>query len=383
MKELRYTPESIGRDDPGFARSTELYLNSTPPKGGGRIGVGMTDTGAANAIMPALKLLDPVVSIRVLAREVAANVVSSDPHLRIAARHWHPSHRIENIRADVILTGMASNPTLELLINAAAYEKGIPSVAIEDYPGAYGSELRNCLEDPFLRPDRIMVMNVWAKDANLEALRWLKPEQVLVTGQPAFDYIAQEDPDGKKKEIYPELGLDEGEELVVFMGQKRGTPRAFEMVVDGLPRDLDYRLAIRRHPRDVVPMEVYEDMAGPLRSRLVNTDNFPTSVIGAIADRVITIFSTEGMSSVMRGKPTLHILNREVLAETEVPNIVVPVTRASHVINQISESRSLIARLFNPDANAGLQEEMALWKPDGKAGERVARSLIEIAQGNL
>jgi hypothetical protein len=84
----------------------------------------------------------------------------------------------------------------------------------------------------------------------------------------------------------------------------------------------------------------------------------------------------------MRGIPTLHILNQEILQLTEVPGIVVPVVDASHVIRDASLSRRVITNLFNERANQDLQENMSQWKPDGRAGERVAAALVDIAQGH-
>lgn len=384
----RYTPESIGRIDPKFAESTNFYRNINPDqRRGRRLLVAMTDTGAAKAILPALEILNDNNKIGVLARETAANEIEQSADF-YKTPHFDPSDRIDwgLDYASIVLTGMASNPTLELLAHKASFEleyydekRKKKVVAIEDYPGAYGAGLKDAFKRPELRPNRLLVMNEWAKNANLAELPWLNPDYVYPTGQPAFDYIASEDRRAIKAAVYERSGVSNSDQLVVWMGQKGGTKEAFEMFIDGVFQVRgDFRLAIRRHPRDVVGIEEYEELAGPLKSRLVKTDGIPTNEVGAAADYVATIFSTEGLSSVMRGIPTLHILSREILDLTEVPEIVVPVLDASHVITDASQSRFVIANLFNERANQDLQENMALWKPDGKAAERVARVLVSM-----
>jgi len=381
-----YTPESIGRTDPSFAESTNLYMNiNSGQRKGRRLLVAMTDTGAAKGILPALKILNDSNKVGVLAREAAAVEVEASTRFH-KTPHFDPSRRLKRglDQASIVLTGMASNPTLEFLTHKAANEikfyddeRKMKVVAFEDYPGAYGSELKGAFERPELRPNRLLVMNDWAKNANLAELPWLNPDHVYPTGQPAFDYIATEDRKAIKSSVYKKSGVSHSDKLVVWMGQKGGTKEAFEMFIDGVSQVRgDFRLAIRRHPRDIVPLDEYEELAGPLKSRLVKTDGIPTSEVGAAADYVATIFSTEGLSSVMREIPTLHILDPKILALTEVPGIVVPVENASHVIRDASQSRRVVMELFNERANQDLLGNMALWKPDGKAAERVAQTLI-------
>lgn len=392
MSRKEYTPKSIGRVDPTFAESTHYYRNINPDQRvGRRLLVAMTDTGEARAILPALEILNDKNKIGVLAREAAATEVDQSPYFA-RTPHFDPSDRLHYAldQSSIVLTGMASNPTLELLTHKAANEvkyyedkRRMKMAAIEDYPGGYPDSMKEGFDrDPQTRPNRLMVMNEWAKEANLAALPWFDPDHVLVTGQPAFDYIATEDRQQVKNDVYQQAGIQKGDDLVVWMGQKGGTKEAFEIFIDGLSQvQGNFRLAIRRHPRDVVLMEEYEDMTGKLRSRVVRTDGIPTSQVGAAADRLVTIFSTEGLSSVMREIPTLHILTPEILALTESPNVVVPVLDASHVIKDVSEGRRIIAQLFSERANQDLQEKMAQWKPDGKAGERVAAALVDIARG--
>lgn len=385
MSELAFIPGRIGRIDPTF-ESIRFLKTAVPElgRGGLRIWVAVTDTGAANAMSPALRILNAENQFMVMAREAGAETISKSGINFDTAPSSHPSRRLEMLIGDVVLTGMASNPTLELLTHKAANEKEIPIAAIEDYPGAYGSELKASFNNPQLRPSRLMVMNEWAKKANLADLPWLNPDHVLITGQPAFDPIAAENRPAIKSDVYSRAGIQDSDKLVVWMGQKGGTREAFEMFIDGLTQVKgDFRLAIRRHPRDVVTMGEYEQLSGPLRSRLVKTEGLPTSEVGAAADYLATIFSTEGLSSIMRGIPTLHILAPEILARTEIPGVVVPVVDASHVIADASQSRSVIANLFNERANQDLQEKMNLWRPDGRASERVAAALVDIAKGLL
>ncbi len=386
MRERKYTPESIGRTDVTFAETVGLYTNARADERRGRlrISAAMTDTGQARAMLPGLDKLTDNHEVRVFAREAAADVIKAEGLAYIKVPHLG-EYNLEWISGDVVLTGMASNPTLELLTNKAANEKGIPVAAIEDYPGAYPVVLKEAFDKyPQTRPNRLMVMNDWAKDANLEQLPWFNPDHVLVTGQPAFDYIATEDRKQMKADLYPQLGLNPEEELVVWMGQRGGTKEAFQLFVDALTQiKADFRLAIRRHPRDVVQMEEYEEMAGVLRPRLVNTDGIPTSAVGAVASRMGTIYSTEAFSAVMRGTPSVHFLTPEILALTESPGTVVPIVDdgSSRAVYDAAQSRSEVAKLFNEDANLELQDKMAAWKPDGKAGGRVATALVKIAEG--
>lgn len=387
----RLNPELVGiSPDPSFAKSTETYQSPLAVKGqktARGIFAAMTDTGAARAMLPALEILAENTAVKLVAREAALDVVKSDLRNLKQKGEMDLRERLERIREGVVFTGMASNPALELLANMVGNEKNKPVAAIEDYPGAYGVELRKQFTAyPNTMPNRLMVMSEWAKDANATALPNMNRDKIYVTGQPAFDYIATEDRAGIKKQVYEQAGILNSDRLVVWMGQKGGTKEAFEMLIDGLSEmPGDFRLAIRRHPRDVVPMEQYEELAGKMRPRLVRTDGIPTSEVGAAGDVVATIFSTEGLSSVLRGIPTLHILTPEILERTEVPGIVVPVVEdgSSHVIRDGSKSRLVIAELFNPNANADRQEAVARWKPDGMAAVRVADTLANMARGRM
>ncbi len=386
MSRLNFTPEAIGILDPAFETSTHLLYYFPRERGSGRLKIwaAVTDTGEANAMSPALRLLAVEHDLLIMGREAGEDTLASSGIDFRIVKGFHSSRRLEGMRGDIALTGLASNSTSELLTHIAAHEKGMKVAAIEDYPGSYGAWLKEHFDINIqTKPNHLFVINNWAKNTNLEKLPWFNSDHVVITGQPAFDYIAFENKHRMKTELYPQIGLSEGEQLVVWMGQKGGTKEAFEMLVDGLAEvDTDFRLAIRRHPRDIVPQEAYESMSGPLRSRLVDTSRIPTSQIGAVADRLITIYSTEGLSSVMRGIPTLHILTPEILSLTESPDILVPVVEdeSSLVIRDSNHSRTVIAELFNEDVIVGLQDRMERWIPDGKAGERVAREVIKIAR---
>lgn len=388
MGQLRYSPERVGRDDPNFGR-TNLLHRFPLTRGEERITLwgAVTDTGAGNAMSPALRELSGTHDLLLLAREAGEDALNAAGLDLITVRGLNPTLRLEGMKGDVVFTGMASNPTLELLMHLAAMNKGIKTAAIEDYPGAYGAEFRGYfMKGLGIKPDYLLVMNQWAKDENLRQVPIFKPDNVIVTGQPAFDGIAVENRKQIKSNVYSQIGMSGGE-LVVWMGQKRGTPEAFELFIDGLlaANPQDFRLVIRRHPRDEVSIDKYEDMAGPFKSRLISTLGIPTSQVGAAADKVVTIFSTEGLFSVMRGIPTVHIMPREILDLTEVPDVVVPVVEdgSSLVIRDPGESRMVIAKLFDVDAVVELKEKMAAWKPDGNAAKRVADALVRIARGQL
>lgn len=392
MSELKYTPERIGRTDPNFESSTQL-LYSFPHLREQRLKIwaGLTDTGAGLAMGPALKILATHHDILILAREAGKDAISSGMDLKPGGR-LSPSRRLELMKGDVFFTGFASNSTLEELMQQAAGHYGRPSVAIEDYPWDFMHSMGPIYQArPDLMQSHLLVINEGSKRHNLAIAGNLgldlSEERVLVTGQPAFDYIATEDIASVRRKVFSDLGLDYDTELVVFMGQKGGTKEAFEILVEGLKKSKilgeKRKLVIRRHPRGSLSADDARDMARGLE--VVDTDHLPTSEIGAAADIITTIASTEGTTGVMRRKPSVHIVTPGVMALTETPKLLIPVVEDGSAIGVKDRDQITVALKTSTDPNYRRQllERDNPWIQDGKSAEKVARALVDIGQGRL
>lgn len=296
------------------------------------------------------------------------------------------------MKGDLFFTGFASNSTLEELMQQAAGNIGRPSAAIEDYPWDFMHSMGPVYQAKSdLMQSHLLVINEGSKRHNLAVAGNLglniPEERILVTGQPAFDYIATEDIVSVRRKVHSDLGLDSDTELVVFMGQKGGTKEAFEILVEGFKKSSilgeKRKLVIRRHPRGSLSAEDARRIARGLP--VVDTDHLPTSEIGAAADVIATIASTEGTTAVMRRKPSIHIVTPGVMLLTETPKLLIPVVEDGSAI-RVTDSQQIAKALqlsTDPNYRRQLVERDNPWIQDGKSAERVATALVDIAQGRL
>jgi len=285
---------------------------------------------------------------------------------------------------DVILAAAAEEKGLETYANATFNE--VPMVLVEDYPGATHIFLRACLDRPGLHlPAKICVMDATAKQLMISAFPD-SPEiesRIEVTGQPAFDRIAQENVEAISKDARDKLGLTSEDKVVAFMSTFV-TRQQIETICAQLKRvSTDFTLAFRKHPRDNTSYEEYFQIFKDNGIKYVDSRELKTDQVSAAADIVITTWSTAGLEAIYRGKPTIHLVDRDVLdvpPELELPLPAVKLG-ASVGAENIGELPGDIDQLF--DLNSHLLQSVnanmkSHYPNDGKNAQRVAMVIAEI-----
>ncbi|HEY3902201.1 MAG TPA: hypothetical protein VGM54_26545 [Chthoniobacter sp.] len=123
--------------------------------------------------------------------------------------------------AHLVLTSTSLNGLdLEKRFIGAARLQGIPSVSVLDFWSNYRPRFSSSDDSLNCVPDHIAVMDGQARDEMIA--EGFEPQQLVVTGQPAFDDLATWHaaftPE-KRQAVRRKLGVQEGELLVVFASQ--------------------------------------------------------------------------------------------------------------------------------------------------------------------
>lgn len=335
------------------------------------------DPGSANSLIPVLRILsgEPGVGISVVADGRAEDAISNSFEI---AEAKPVSSGTDILHPDVVVMAAAEEKGLETWANAT-YEN-IPQVVIEDYPGAVHQYLRACLdpERPGLRvPDKICVMDEAAKQLMVASFPNLE-SKIEVTGQPAFDRIASEDIDGISNIARGKLGISPEEKVVAFMSTDEVTKEQVGLICEQLMNSSsDFVFIFRRHPRDNTSYEEYFQMFNQMGIKNIDSRELKTDEVSAAADIVMTSWSTAGLEAIYRGKPTIHIVDRNSLDVPAGLSLPLPAVQlgASIGIDNIKELPTKVDSLLDPDSTI-LHEIKANMRKnypnDGKNSQRVA-----------
>jgi hypothetical protein len=159
-----------------------------------RIFIVASDPGSANALMPVVD--------RCFKYGYDVNGVVSGSAGNILSKQWPEiteiidsvsSEKILNMWEgnwpDIVLAGAGAYNLLEHTVRHAAADASIPCVAVLDYWANYHQRFRRMDGTKWIYsfPDRICVLDEMVCDEMLR--EGFAPEQVIVTGQPYFEYI--------------------------------------------------------------------------------------------------------------------------------------------------------------------------------------------------
>lgn len=378
----------------GLEKTRSFHISCHRKKDGLVILAGMRDPGEAAALLPPLTLLSQASDVNDIfvvtdskAQEALSssginikNPLSLDPLLMISRL---------STKADVAFTGFAAMPGTEFALTENAKYDKIPVIWLQDYPGGFGSYYRHKLcTNPTTQPDYLFVVNQHGKEQELKYMPNFNPDNVLITGQPADDKFAREDQKAIKAEVKTSLGISSDIPLITFMGVPRAaSAQALALLIEGINRIglTKFKLAVRRHPRDMTPLTEYDRITQSISSNVVDTAAYKTDQVGIASDLVVTINSLTGIDAVRRGIPSIHILTKEILAVSEA-GIHCPTPKevtdgASIGIFSPEEITSALQNIFfNPEYRQQLARNMSLFTPQDGATERVANLVLQIAK---
>jgi hypothetical protein len=250
-----------------------------------------------------------------------------------------------------------------------------PTILIEDYYSSslhFLTELKN-RNLPF--PVKICVADDSARDLIIETLPELK-DVVEVTGQPALDRFPSEDTEGLSLEIKTKLGLSKEDKLVSFMSTIDGLEKVGLMAQALKKAGGDYHLAFRRHPRDSVSYEEYEQLLLDAGIRVIDTTILTTDEVNIASDIILTTWSTEGLHGIYRGKPTVHIIDLDFPIPEGLDLPLPQVSSGASIgLDSVEDIKGILPQLLDPKSqlNLGLEKNIKeYYNLDGKNAERVA-----------
>lgn len=345
------------------------------------------DPGSASCLVPVMKILEknPASQIAVVTDGRAEDAIRN--HFEVEEKDIEGSIGADRAvgQPDVILVAAAEEKGLETYANATFDE--VPMVLIEDYPGATHIFLRACLDRPGLHlPDKTCVMDEAAKQLMVASFSD-HPEiesRIEVTGQPAFDRIANENVAEISKNAREKMGLSADDKVVAFMSTDEVTKEQARQICEKLKNpSTDFTLVFRRHPRDNTSYDEYFQMFEEMGIKNIDSRELKTDEVSAAADVVLTSWSTAGLEAIYRGKPTIHIVDRNVLDIPENLKLPLPVVKlgASVGIDDVRELAEKIDGLLDSssDLSRRIDANMVKYYPnDGKNAERVVAVINEI-----
>ena len=379
---------------------TDLFCHIGKGKNRPRILSSLRDPGEANALIPVFEKLAEGCDLFVMADSRGKEILERSELNFLKAKKptvekddlRDPLLRIASIKADLILTGFSMIPGSELALTANAQYDHVPVIWVEDYPGDIFVHCNRREALKRLVPDYFCVVNDWAKRKELENRPDYDPDKIIVTGQPSFDRFAYEDREGIKRRVRETLGIAKDEKFIVYIGTTTEivSPETLKFLIKGL-KDCglaDYKLAVRRHPRDVNSKEAYEGVYQEISTKVVDTTMFTTSEVGIAADLVVSTGSTEAVAAVYRGIPSLHIYIREMLEKHRDkgdyflgPPPEVVEDESAPVVYKEDEIGPILKKIFfDEDYQAELKKKMDRWQTDGHATDRVVNLVLRTAR---
>jgi hypothetical protein len=367
---------------------------------------GVRDTGAGNALAPVFaRLADKGYRLNIFADSNGAQAVSGagSGFMEIPDTPDALSiTRLGGIQPQVVVMGFSVTDSqrggsgIELAQTHHAHEVNVPSIWVIDSPSGgtlQRYQQRHAFRNGMFLPTYLCVPNAAAKESELQsAPAFFSPDRIIVTGQPAYDTLAREDTQSIRRNVRGQLGLSNEQKLFVYMGSP--LPEISAAGLDAFLQGLqtigfdDFTLAVRRHPADITSQPVYDALTQNLATH--DSRGFTTDEIGAAADCVITVDSSEGTIAAIRNIPSIHILVPDILQERpdiypegNAPHIPALEDGTSSIIRNRLEAPKVLQRVLfdrnNRQNQARLRANWAL--KDGNATERVVNLVTDAAHG--
>ena len=336
------------------------------------IAVALRDPGPTNSLIPViLKLQEKQYPICLIVSGWAAEYFSKTPPVGFDEQPaaelgaFNPNVVIRTV-SDVKREGKHALPEAqEQAWSDALY------IDVEDYPGAS----KRIVEGGRKEPDVLCVMDERTKDI-AEQERDLTPDQIIATGNPAFDKYAHVGGEIMRDQTRKNLEVRDDEFLVVFSGQLPPTAQpALQKTVDalnGLQTDKEIVFMYAYHPRATEEdrAELKSIVNSFTNGRVVEREGHSSDEIGYAADLLVSTHSTEGLVSMYRGVPALFVdAKKETLpppvdAETAfwIPDEATP-----------EETQAIFKEAIDDEEkrDENVRKGKEHFKADGKSAERV------------
>lgn len=263
------------------------------------------DPGGANAVAPVIQKLmsDKKVRVSAFAYREAKKLWNDRniPFSDLPDNTTHESAKIllKNLKTDLFFSGTSYNDQeFEKQFISAARTLQIPSLVLLDYWSNYAIRFSDTDGNCIYIPDKIAIMDEFTHNEMIR--EGFTPEQLIITGQPAYDdFIQLRDSFSveRKNEIREEMGILRHELVVAFASEPLfwGTPTksanpgytktgVLHSLVNALDRiqektDRKIVLVIRPHPRE--NSHEFQDIRGEKIRIIISTTGKSRDVIQA------------------------------------------------------------------------------------------------------
>ncbi len=280
-----------------------------------RILVVVKDPGGTRAVLKVVDKLKQMGEKIIMAADGSAVKLLSDRQIPFLSFGTGATRVLIEAQPDIILSSMCSGGGLGRDLIALGKDEGVVTVCLQDF---WGARLRVEFGDEKYWPDYILVPDEVSKRIVFECWGGYRLEQVIVTGQPVYDNLANLDIEKIKSETFAKLNIGNDLPLVFFTGQIEETGKTLEYLVDAL-NDLDRRvyLAPRWHYRiSSAPEELNrcQEALKKFRGRIVDTNLAPYDAklefdpLVAAADIVTGMFATNLVEAAYLQKEVISIM---------------------------------------------------------------------------
>jgi hypothetical protein len=221
--------------------------------------------------------------------------------------------------------------------------------------------------------------------------RGISAESIVVTGYPLLDDIVTSSPHPKNRKLLEELGLQSARPIILLLTQpfvedhvwSRNTRDEFVDLVRHSVEQINGQLVIKIHPRE--DSNVYNSIIREkhISSPIVITKDRDLNTLIQSSDVVLTVNSTAGLWVLANEKPLLVVNCFETISENIFEDLATTIDVSTGLTNMIrkvlAETQQIRkSRLSSEHSSTSLRTH--LHQLDGKASERIARVIFEMAQ---
>lgn len=189
---------------------------------------------------------------------------------------------------DLLQKGITEN---KILLNEELQSDELQAYADEIYQIYYS-----------MQPTKFAVMSDYAKDNIIK--RGLLESSIVITGQPAFDYLITKQYDDRY--FLEKYNLDLNKKIVTYMSQPLPErENVLRTIINSVSKLKDTQLIIKLHPNEdgIIHKLISEEM--DYKFTIIKDEL--ASEIMHLSDVVITISSTTGIEAALMGKKVLSI----------------------------------------------------------------------------
>jgi hypothetical protein len=268
-----------------------------------RIAAVTHDPGGANAVAAVIAALG--------AADVAIDAHAKGPAARRLAEMGVACHAFEGdhaqvvsaLDADLLLTGTSATDCFELDAISAFAARGLPTLAVLDYPANYAQRFHRAAREGFVAPDFVATLDEASAAAMVAS--GISADRILPLGQPYLGWLLRR---ARRRQTTPVR-----RRRILFASQPDAHELdALRLVVASLA-ELERRpaLTLRFHPRQTERMTSLAYLANAGIDAVVD-DQTPTLACLEAHDVVLGITSTILIEAALLGRPTASVLSGEV-----------------------------------------------------------------------